>query len=373
MLTEVELKNYRGHTDTRVPLARFTLLVGDNAVGKTSVLEAVSLVARSVTEGPNLLFTGDTAPEFVRRHNAAVATTLLVRGASQSSPNASWSLAIQIPLETRILDVIGYAYADGQDQIESRGRAFLNAPGGITALLSNVSLLPPPTILRLEPRRLAEPSTSDDLVPSLASNGAGLATVLKHLKATDDERYRSLEGALRAIVPSLSSLNFRRVQRPTVTSRVMTVDGQQVIVPEQANVICDELLLKFTDTDWLPAHSASEGTLLTLGVLTRLYEPSAPRVLLLDDIDRALHPRAQGEFIARLRAALEALPDAQIIATAHSPYIADHFEPDAVVVLGRPDDGPVVARRLSEHPDQKLRDALTTGEFLTASGAGWFW
>lgn len=153
----------------------------------------------------------------------------------------------------------------------------------------------------------------------------------------------------------------------------MVVNGQPIAVPEQVTVICDKLLLKFTGTDWLPAHAASEGTLLTLGVLTRLYEPNAPRVLLLDDIDRALHPRAQGEFIARLRQALESLPGTQIIATAHSPYLADHFEPDAVVVLGRPGDGPVVARRLSDHPDHKLREAMTTGEFLTASGPGWFW
>ncbi len=208
MLTEVELKNYRGHTDTKVPLARFTLLVGDNAVGKTSVLESVSLVAQKT---------------WCRRSHR---TALDWRPCSSTS-----------------------------------------------------------------------------------------------------RRPTTVEEAARAVVPSLIAMNFRRVQKTVLTTRVMTVDGQKVTVPEQSNVISDELLLKFTDTDWLPAHAAREGTLLTLGVLTRLYEPAAPRVLLLDDIDRALHPRAQGEFIARLRTALDALPGTQVIATAHSPYLADCTAP----------------------------------------------
>lgn len=369
MLTAIELKNYRGHADTRVPLAGFTLLVGDNAVGKTSVLEAVSAVGRALTWDSELFFRGGTAPEFLRRHGAIGATEVTLRW---SGPIES-SLAFRLPATTQGFSASAIVFGGAAAPVVEawRNLSLMEADAHAPPLLA--SLLPAPSILRLEPRRLAEPSTSEEVVPVLAQNGDGLATVLKHLKATDDARYKSLEAAACAVVPSLVALNFRRVQRSIQRSRVMTVDGQQVTVPEQVNLIADELLLKFTDTDWLPAHAASEGTLLTLGVLTRLYEPAAPRVLLLDDIDRALHPRAQGEFIARLRAALDQLPGTQIIATAHSPYLADHFEPEAVVVLGRPDGGPVVARRLSEHPDHRLRDAMTTGEFLTASGSGWFW
>jgi len=33
MITEVQLTNFRAHEDTRVPLERFTVLMGDNSVG----------------------------------------------------------------------------------------------------------------------------------------------------------------------------------------------------------------------------------------------------------------------------------------------------------------------------------------------------
>ena len=42
--TRVELTNFKGHVHTDVPLSQFTLLVGANGTGKTSVLEAIRLV-----------------------------------------------------------------------------------------------------------------------------------------------------------------------------------------------------------------------------------------------------------------------------------------------------------------------------------------
>ena len=46
MLTTIELRNYRGFQDYRLSgLSRVNLLVGKNNCGKTSVLEAVHLLA----------------------------------------------------------------------------------------------------------------------------------------------------------------------------------------------------------------------------------------------------------------------------------------------------------------------------------------
>lgn len=365
MLSSIELTNYRGHTHTTVPLARFTLLVGDNASGKTSVLHALVLLARKLL--PTLEPMAERDFKVLRRHGAHADVELAVRGMELSE----WSFSLRFREESSGRTSVRYACEVGD---QTREEPVENLP----ALLQQTPdfaplrrLAPPPSILRLDAAALAEPSFSDDEVPTLADDGAGLATVLKHLKATDDEAYKTLLDAARAVVPLLKDLTFQRVRRSATQSRLMALNGQPVTVPERVSVIADELLLKFTDTDWLPAYAASEGTLLTLGVLTRLYTRPAPRVILLDDLDRALHPRAQGELVGVLRAALDRAPDVQVIATAHSPYLVDHFDADSVVVLGRSDDGRVVARRLSDHPDGRLRAAMTTGEFLTASG--WYW
>jgi predicted ATP-binding protein involved in virulence len=94
--------------------------------------------------------------------------------------------------------------------------------------------------------------------------------------------------------------------------------------------------------------------------------------VLLDDIERALHPRAQRQLVENLRALVDGTPGLQIIATSHSPYLVDAFRPEEVVVLGLRKDGTAAARRLSDHPDAKrAMEVLSTGEFLAAEQEDW--
>jgi AAA15 family ATPase/GTPase len=68
MIDKIRLRNFKGHLDTTVPLGRFTVLVGDNASGKTSVLEALSLLTM-IGPAPHLALKNDRAPrDLIRRH-----------------------------------------------------------------------------------------------------------------------------------------------------------------------------------------------------------------------------------------------------------------------------------------------------------------
>ena len=191
-------------------------------------------------------------------------------------------------------------------------------------------------MLRLDSRRLAEPSLSEEEVPGLQEDGYGLATVLSAMKLISTARFKELKkdaacGSCRRCGGLASSgrgsSGKGRGRSP--------VDGQKVLVQERDVGVADELVLDFVDATGLPAHAASEGTLIVLGVLAALYGPAAPRLLLLDDIERALHPKAQQDLIKMLYAAQATATEAQIIATSHSPYLVDALKPDEVVVLGR--------------------------------------
>lgn len=366
MLTRIELKNFRGHVHTTVPLTRFTLLVGDNAVGKTSVLESVSLVSGAVADARRGAQDA-TDWSLMQRSGATDDTELALCGDDE----AVWSFHLVVPAPRRSRDSWVYTASSG-DKTTTGDRPGLSRAESDPMMPAHY-WAQPPRLHRFDARRIAAPSHSDETVPTLGVDGYGLATVLKELKANDDRRFHDVVTAATTVVPSLRELKFRRVAETLEVPRIVQIDGQRVTVPEATRVVSDELLVRFADTDWLPARVASEGTLLTLAILALAHAQAAPRVVLLDDIDRGLHPRAQGELVSVLRHVLDNLPLLQCIATSHSPYIVDSFEPDAVVVLGRPGGGPVVARRLSEHPDERLRAALTTGEFLTASGPGWYW
>ncbi len=53
----------------------------------------------------------------------------------------------------------------------------------------------------------------------------------------------------------------------------------------------DLLVFDFANRKGVPATNLSEGTLLVLGLLAVLHSPSRPKVILLDDIEKGLHPR----------------------------------------------------------------------------------
>jgi predicted ATPase len=117
----------------------------------------------------------------------------------------------------------------------------------------------------------------------------------------------------------------------------------------------------------------SDGTLLVLGLLTVLVgTDDRPHLILLDDLDHGLHPKAQRDLVALLRKLLEQKPEMQIVATTHSPYLLDHLSPDEVRLTTRRSDGSVACARLDEHPDfGHWKEAMTPGEFWSMVGEKW--
>ncbi|WP_437929576.1 ATP-binding protein [Sorangium sp. So ce291] len=358
MLTELSLHQYRAHTATRIPLQQLTVLVGPNAVGKSSVLEALYLLGRAIEaeESKEPVFTGARDLRWLVRRGATEPMRVQLKGRRQDAP--IWRIWLDSLSAGVAFDV------DGPAALDEDGGAFLHESVVGRTLRSAVTL-------RLDSKRLAEPSISEEEVPGLREDGYGLATVLSTMKLTSTGRFKELEDAACRIVPTLRGIGFKRTRIERQGTRALTLEGQKVLVQEKEVAVADELVLSFVDATGLPAHAASEGTLIVLGILAALYGPASPRLLMLDDIERALHPRAQQELIKMLHAALAAAPDAQIIATSHSPYLVDALEPNEVVVLGRGAGGQVAARRLSENPKAKLLEVLTSGELWTAEGEGW--
>ena len=112
----------------------------------------------------------------------------------------------------------------------------------------------------------------------------------------------------------------------------------------------------------LDSSQVSEGTLLTLSILAAAELVKRPTLLLIDDIDRALHPTAQRELVKLLRQVV-ALGHLEIICTTHSPYILSEFALDEVLVL-KEVDGESRCMSLADGPDaQRWMKELDAGEY----------
>lgn len=341
MITDLKLENFKAHRDTRLSLKQLTMLVGDNGSGKTSVLEAVRL------------------PEQLRPKAQALALgELLRREAGQmrlwfggALSGQGWTASITFtsrPEHDWKVEIDG---KDNQGIIKhsnSLDGFKFQEHGSIRRLLSLRGRV---GLYRFRHDQVAASAYSDQPDASVAEDGSLTAVVLAALKLADDEAFDRIEHAMHRIVPSVERLRIRSAK----------VNHTSHSVP----VVGSKLYFDFRSAKDVPGHHASQGTLVVLALLTVLYSAHRPDVILLDDFDHSLHPRAQMELVRMIKEllALDDFKDTQIIATTHSPYVLDELAPEDVIAFALRDDGTVASKPLSEHPDAvRMKGTLKTGQ-----------
>jgi hypothetical protein len=226
--------------------------------------------------------------------------------------------------------------------------------------------------LHLEAGALARTSVADDESPRMASDGTGLASELAWMKGAAEEQLEQLTSDLRRVVPGVKRIRTHRERIVDRRIEKMDIDGQPVWRPVSETKIGDRFAIEFDDGSEVPADLLSEGTVLALGLLTKLREPGRPTLFLLDDLDRGLHLGAQVKLVQVLRDLMALDPELQVVCTTHSPYLLDLFEPSEVRVLALDAERRTHARPLTEHPDfGKWKFGTQTGELWAALGEAW--
>ena len=357
MITQLRLENFKGHRDTDLAFERFTVLVGDNGSGKTSVLEALEL------------------PGLIERGEAMVPDELLRQGAKQlmlsfdgRTHGQRWTASIEATAPETAITAPGHnPWELRANGIDPSGTKYTLGPWGwthgkiIDALRPITNLIGDIRLYRFRADQVAAPAYSDRPGVHVAEDGALTAVALAALKLADDQTFNRIEQAMCKMVPSLK--------------RVL-IKPATLIHPSNPNPVTgSKLYFDFQGAKGVPAHHASQGTLVVLALLTVLYHPDRPSVILLDDFDHSLHPRAQMELVRMIKELLELddFRETQIIATTHSPYVLDEVSPSNVIAFALRDDGTVASRPLSEHPDApSMNGTLKSGELWSLDAErGW--
>lgn len=198
-----------------------------------------------------------------------------------------------------------------------------------------------------------------------------LATLIGERRETFDE----IQARLRELVPEVERILLRTAPISIVEAQDVPVgldkEGKEVLAAKhyQRSVIGNEIFFDYRHAKGVRAKHASEGTLLLLGLLTVVLADDIS-VLLLDDVDRALHPKAQQQLVAYLRKLAEG--GIQVIATTHSPYLVLHLEYEEVRAMTMSDSGGALIGKLTEHPEyERWREDMTPSEFWTVFGEEW--
>lgn len=382
MITRFQVQNYKALRDVTLNLTPMHVLIGPNDSGKTSILEALASLCRSVDHQLSDAFVGSwKGADLVWKGDIDQIVTLEAEG---NVGEKSWKYRLgcrfvqrerDAHVEEEVLefdrmleeavaaDLPGLPVATLVYEIAVLNRGVpdnqRSTARGLYHVLSGAHLY------RWVPRLLSLPVAAQSKRRfRMESTGFGLALCLDDILGYDRRQFEELENHFKRIFPEVDSIML--IREKAFTGPID--DPEQIPRLEQAEG--KGLYFRFRkDKQELPAAQVSDGMLLVLAYLTILYLPHPPSVLLIEEPENGIHPKRLQEVLQILRKLIAEQEHTQIILTTHSPYVVDQFQPGEVSLCHKGEDGSVVVHQLSKSQTVKEQiDVFTLGEIWTAEG-----
>jgi WD40 repeat protein/energy-coupling factor transporter ATP-binding protein EcfA2 len=340
-LASVQLENIGPYEHLELDLDQhWNVLLGDNGVGKSSILKAIALV-----------YSADEGPIYADR--------LLRVGASHGSIRVETDTGRSFHTELlRSTTGVQVRHAPGV-RLEAEGQLVLGLPplrslswrresgpgGGETSKRPSASDLLPLLAGDLDPRLDSVKQriiNCDYRIKDAQAKGADASPQLRLLE--------DLAHAMHELTDKLA-VQFLKVDAASNAVFVNTVDGL------------------------LPIEALSQGTGALIAwvslIIQRLHDTAAEgevplqreAIVLVDELDAHLHPDWQQQLTFRLGSLF---PGVQFVATTHSPLIVGGMKYRQVTALTR-EDGLVTKVQLAGDPDEEIRgraDQLLTGQLF---------
>lgn len=375
MIKRLRVRNFKALRDVDIQLTPIHVLIGPNDSGKTSILDAVAALCRSVDHNLAEAFLGSwkgTELVWAGRSDSHV----IIRTDFDDAACTGYELTLQFTAHDRQVLVQQEAMRKAKQSIvlgELTGRSWVKEQWEhpewevqhsdrlkeIRGLLDGVHYY------RWDPTFLALPVAPDTKRRfRMESSGFGLALCLDDILSFDRERFIQLERRFTQVFPHITSIKLI----PEMAYRAPVDGPDRVTMLKKADG--KGLHFKLANIEQLvPASQASDGTLLVLAYLAILHLPQPPRVLLVEEPENGMHPQRLREVLGILRELIHEQSHTQVLLTTHSPYVLDLFQPEEVTLCIMQSNGEVKTTRLSASPTVKRQiDVFTLGEIWTSEG-----
>jgi len=375
MIKRLRVKNFKALRDVEIELTPIHVLIGPNDSGKTSILDALAALCRSVDHPLDQTFLGSwKGSELVWADDPGIPVS--IEASFEERSLGAYGISVLFGTHHRDIRIESeYVIREGtciklpkimvkprRTAVKQKSEEPPEAEHGqetrrVQELLGNVHYY------RWNPQFLALPVAPDAKRSfRMESNGFGLALCLDEILSYNREQFAKLEKRFTEIFPHIDSIVLQQesayrapVDNPEQVTMLQKSDGKGLYFRLNSG------------HQLIPASQASDGTLLVLAYLAILYLPKPPRVLLVEEPENGIHPKRLRDILTILRELIGEQSHTQVLLTTHSPYVVDLFEPEEVTLCTKLDSGEVKTTRLSESPTiRKQIDVFTLGEIWTA-------
>ncbi len=349
-IKKIKITGFRRLHDIEIRMRPIMVMIGANGVGKSSFLDAVSLLSASASGTLNkslsklggvvdictrglsekLVFEVEMdCPGYEPLHYQLEIETKgqgYTIAFEQLSQNRGYNQPFK-HIESHHTDI---KYFDIEDQhlvrpdwehnpLESslsQVPKMFKQPEELRQTLSSVTQY---HVLDVGPR--APVKLPQQMKPALlpGEDGEDLVPFLYNLRETDRDRFEAIEDTLRAAFPDFEYLNF-----PPAAAGMLSLTWK-------------EKSFRYP----MYAHQLSEGTLRFLWLISLLQSPNLSTVTMIDEPEVSLHPELLSLLADLMR---EASQRTQIVVATHSDRLIRFLAPKEVVVMDVEENGCALAR-----------------------------
>ncbi|MDH5509017.1 MAG: AAA family ATPase [Nitrospinota bacterium] len=345
----IKIGGFRRLHEVKIEMRPLVVLIGANGVGKSSLLDAVSLLSASATGNMNRTLSnmGGVA-DVLTRLTKGVSNRLILEASMevQGYNPLEYSLNIEpsgqsykIAQETLIQQRLNYnepfKYIDSaydkiryydiedskittpnwehnnQETSLSQVPKMFQQPEDLRRILGSVTQYHVLSVDKRAPVKLPQQMKPADLP---GADGEDLVSFLYNLRESNHDRYEVIEDMLKAAFPGFESLNF-----PPVAAGMLAMTWKE----------------KHFKTP-MYMHQLSEGTLRFIWLTALLQSPALSTVTMIDEPEVSLHPEMLSLLAHQMR---EASDRTQVIVATHSDSLIRFLKPQEVVVMDVDEEG----------------------------------
>jgi predicted ATPase len=397
MITRIEVQNYRCLRHVDVKLDRFHVLVGPNASGKSTLLDALAFLRTLVRDGLDKAIDERTS-NFYDLVWGREGNEFGIAIATNTPSRMSYQTRLRMdPDEQRVVFAEEAISHDGGESSDHRSlfadldqvivdgidSHLSRLPRGIVghwgpktsgivtrsdyypySVSRTSSILAFPDLdkltgfsgaaqwaaelergmytIRLESHALARPSPPGLGVASLTPTGSNLPWIVDAFKAQHAGPFSDWIAHLRTALPDLADIR----------------------VVERSEDRHKYLMLRYDSGVEVPSWMASDGTLRLIALTLLAYLPNLSGVYMIEEPETGIHPAA----IETMCQSLRSVASAQILLATHSPIILNLVEPSELLCFSRDDEGATQIVRGDEHPALRNWKGSADLGLLLASG-----